>query len=201
MIRIIDYGLGNVASFLNAYKALNIQCDVARHPSDLENASHIILPGVGSFDFAMNLFNSSGLRDVVESKVVENKVPLLGICVGMQILGDQSEEGSQKGLGWINGSIEKLKTADSNRFPLPHMGWNSINITTENKLFDNVDKQKGFYFLHSYIFQANKYQIASADYTVEFCCSINNENIYGVQFHPEKSLSNGLELLKNFSNI
>tara|TARA_Y200000002_G_scaffold374529_1_gene375388 strand:- start:12 stop:617 length:606 start_codon:yes stop_codon:yes gene_type:complete len=201
MIKIIDYGLGNVSSFLNVYKFLNIECELAANENDLHSATHIILPGVGSFDFAMDLFLKSGLKPRVESLIFEKNIPLLGVCVGMQILGDESEEGHKDGLGWIPGKIKKIRNASDHNLPLPHMGWNGLLKTQNEKLFKNVDLNKGFYFLHSYFFDSNKYSIASCSYPDEFCCSVQNKNIYGVQFHPEKSLSNGISLLKNFSEI
>lgn len=201
MIKIINYGLGNVSSFLNVYKSLNIECGLATCEEDLKSATHIILPGVGSFDFAMDLFLKSGLKSKVESLIFEKNVPLLGICVGMQILGDESEEGEKDGLGWIPGKIKKIKDTSKNNLPLPHMGWNDLSKIKNKQLFKDINLNKGFYFLHSYFFDSGQYAIASCSYPNEFCCAIQNENIYGVQFHPEKSLSNGISLLKNFSKI
>ena len=201
MIKIIDYGLGNVSSFLNSYKSLNIQCELASNENDLDSASHIILPGVGSFDFAMDLFLKSGLKSRVESLIFEKDIPLLGVCVGMQILGNESEEGSKEGLGWIPGKIRKIHAASENDLPLPHMGWNSLTKIRNEQLFKNVDQNRGFYFLHSYFFDSIEYSIASCNYPNEFCCAVQNKNIIGVQFHPEKSLSNGISLLKNFSKM
>ena len=201
MIKVIDYGLGNVSSFTNAYKSLDIKCELAKSSSDLDNASPIILPGVGSFDYAMELFSNSGLRDKIEEKVLEDMIPILGVCVGMQILGDDSEEGNKNGLGWIHGSIKKINGAIEKDLPLPHMGWNSISVDKNQSLFRNVDSEKGFYFLHSYYFDSDIHQIASSNYPNSFCCAVNKDNIFGVQFHPEKSLTNGRALLKNFSEI
>ena len=201
MIKIIDYGLGNVSSFLNVYKSLNISCELASNESDLDEVSHIILPGVGSFDFAMDLFLKSGLKSRVESLIFENNIPLLGVCVGMQILGNESEEGFRDGLGWIPGKVKKIHAASDHNLPLPHMGWNGLTKIQNEKLFKNVNLNKGFYFLHSYFFDSNQHSIASCSYPNDFCCAIQKENIYGVQFHPEKSLSNGMSLLKNFSEI
>ena len=203
MIKIINYGLGNVTSFLNVYKTLNVSCDLAKKESDLDDASHLILPGVGSFDYAMDLFLKSGLKNKIEYLVLEKDIPLLGVCVGMQILGNSSEEGSECGLGWIPGKVRKIDNAlnHSPGLPLPHMGWNELIDVNDNVILKNIDQKKGFYFLHSYVFETNDYCIASACYSERFCCAIKKNNIYGVQFHPEKSLSNGIELLKNFSKI
>ena len=149
----------------------------------------------------MELFSNSGLREKIEEKVLEDMIPILGVCVGMQILGDDSEEGNKNGLGWIPGSIKKINGAIEKDLPLPHMGWNSINVDKNQSLFRNVDSEKGFYFLHSYYFDSDIHQIASSDYPSSFCCAVKKDNIFGVQFHPEKSLTNGLALLKNFSEI
>jgi len=128
MIAIIDYGLGNVKAFANAYKRLDIPCTLARHPDDLKNVSKIILPGVGSFGHAMSLLNGSGLRELLDEKVLDEQIPVLGVCVGMQILANSSEEGDSEGLGWIKGHVKKFRPANEQKylFPLPHMGWNNI---------------------------------------------------------------------------
>lgn len=201
MIKIINYGLGNVTSFLNVYKSLDIPCGLVNEKSDLKNTTHLILPGVGSFDFAMNLFLKSGLKDDIEYLVRKKNIPILGVCVGMQILGNSSEEGIEKGLGWIPGKVKKIKDTNEKKLPLPHMGWNSIDDIKNNVIFNKVDLKKGFYFLHSYYFETDQYDIASCIYSNKFCCAINFQNVYGVQFHPEKSHFNGIQLLKNFSEI
>lgn len=201
MIKIINYGLGNVTSFLNVYKSLDIPCGLVNEKSDLKNTTHLILPGVGSFDFAMNLFLKSGLKDDIEYLVRQKNIPILGVCVGMQILGNSSEEGIEKGLGWIPGKVKKIKDTKEKKLPLPHMGWNSIDDIKNNVIFNKVDSKKGFYFLHSYYFETDQYDIASCTYSNKFCCAINFKNVYGVQFHPEKSHLNGIQLLKNFSEI
>lgn len=201
MIKIIDYGLGNVTSFLTLYKSLDIKCGLIKSKEDLNDVTHLVLPGVGSFDFAMNLFLKSGLKDDIEHLVLQRHIPILGVCVGMQILGNSSEEGVEQGLGWIPGKVKKIKNTEEKNLPLPHMGWNSIVKNKENVIFDMVDFKKGFYFLHSYYFETDQYEIASCTYSNKFCCAINYKNVFGVQFHPEKSHSNGIQLLKNFSKI
>jgi imidazole glycerol-phosphate synthase subunit HisH len=205
MITIIDYGLGNIQAFLNIYKKLHIPVQVAKSENDLEGASKLILPGVGHFDYAMQRFNDSGMRKKVESLVLQNNVPVLGVCVGMQIMANSSEEGVESGLGWISGTIKSLESIVKvgNNLPLPHMGWNSVTPNHKD-LFNNIDSgDLEFYFLHSYYFDCTSQEncIASTDYSSNFCCAVNNKNIFGVQFHPEKSHHFGVNLLKNFSEL
>ena len=205
MITIIDYGLGNIQAFLNIYKKLHISVQVAKSENDLEGASKLILPGVGHFDYAMQRFNDSGMRKKVESLVLQNNVPVLGVCVGMQIMANSSEEGVESGLGWISGTIKSLESIVKvgNNLPLPHMGWNSVTPNHKD-LFNNIDSgDLEFYFLHSYYFDCTSQEncIASTDYSSNFCCAVNNKNIFGVQFHPEKSHHFGVNLLKNFSEL
>ena len=205
MITIIDYGLGNVQAFLNIYKKLHIPVQVAKSENDLKGASKLILPGVGHFDYAMQRFNDSGMREKVESLVLQSNVPVLGVCVGMQIMANSSEEGIESGLGWISGIVKRLESIVKvdNNFPLPHMGWNSVTPNHKD-LFSNIDSSDlEFYFLHSYYFDCTSQEncIASTDYSSNFCCAINDKNIFGVQFHPEKSHHFGVNLLKNFSEL
>lgn len=205
MITIIDYGLGNVQAFLNIYKRFHISAKAAKSVYDLEDAKKLILPGVGHFDYAIQKLNDSGMKSQIESLVLQNSIPILGVCVGMQIMADSSEEGVQKGLGWISGTVKSLdKIVDKNSgLPLPHMGWN--NVTSENKdLFSEIDPNRSdFYFLHSYYFDCihQKNCISNTHYGSTFCSSVNNRNIFGVQFHPEKSHHSGVQLLKNFAKL
>jgi len=204
MIAIIDYGLGNIRAFANIYKNLNKPFVIADSPQKLEHVSHIILPGVGAFDHAMQSVKESGMRERLDELVLEDKIPVLGICVGMQILAESSEEGKDAGLGWIRGRVRKFDVSLFKRQPrLPHMGWNDVRAVTENKLFDNINEEARFYFLHSYYFDCeNKDNIlAVTEYGSEFACAVNSDNIYGVQFHPEKSHKYGIQLLKNFAEL
>ncbi len=204
MINIINYGSGNVRAIGNIYDQLNIPYNIAYSPNDIKDCTHIILPGVGSFDETMKTLRNSGFISPLNDLVLEKKIPVLGICVGMQILSNGSDEGVMEGLGWIKG---KVKIFDKNKIlekpKLPHLGWNSIEIKKESKLFQNVDIEEGFYFIHSYYFECkNKVDIlTSTIYGGEFSSSVNNENIFGTQFHPEKSHGNGINVLKNFTEI
>ena len=204
MIKVIDYGLGNVQAFLNAYKSLDVKAEAAKTVSDLSGASHLILPGVGSFDQAMALLESSGMKNEISNLVLNKAVPILGVCVGMQILGNKSDEGISPGLGWINGSVKKIEFNNLEKLTrLPHMGWNDITPTCKNNLFLELDEDIRFYFLHTYYFdcESDLHEIATFSYGSDMTCAVNKNNIYGVQFHPEKSHQFGIKLLKNFSNI
>lgn len=204
MITIIDYGLGNINAFVNVYERLNIPVSVAKTADDLKAATKIILPGVGAFDHAMCKLNNSGMREAIDKLVLDQQLPILGICVGMQILAHSSEEGKLPGLGWINGAAKKFDASGlDSKVQLPHMGWNSIQPTNTNPLLVNFNNDSRFYFLHSYYFQCNNQHdtIATTEYCIQFTSAVNSKNIYGVQFHPEKSHQWGIQLLKNFAEM
>lgn len=201
MIGLINYGLGNLNAFINAYKKIGIKVLCANRPEDLEKFDKYILPGVGSFDKAISKLECSGLLDDLKIQVLDNKKKILGVCVGMQILGNNSEEGKLSGLGWIEGLSKKFRGRD---LKVPHMGWNSISIKDKNHpLFFNLDENSYFYFLHSYYFSpSNKVNEKSlTNYNIDFCSTVSLENIFAVQFHPEKSHDNGLKILKNFNDL
>jgi glutamine amidotransferase len=203
MITIIDYGCGNINAFVNVFKRLNIPSKIAHSATDLEDCAKIILPGVGAFDHVMSQFNASGMREQVEKKVLTENIPVLGICAGMQILANGSDEGTEAGLGWIEGHVKKFDVSGiSFKTKLPHMGWNEI-AHNGNPLFKNIQPTARFYFVHSYYFQcySENDSIAQTEYGSIFTSSVNRANIYGVQFHPEKSHQNGHQLLKNFATL
>ena len=204
MITIIDYGLGNILAFVNVYNRQNIPVRVAKTPAELEGASRLILPGVGSFDHAMVQLNQSGMRGPIEHMVLEQKVPVLGICVGMQMLADGSDEGSEAGLGWVPGRVRKF---DGSKLPkgtlLPHMGWNDVVPAGAGGLFRELEHDSRFYFLHSYYFECAQPAdaLAHTEYGPAFSCAVRKDNVYGVQFHPEKSHHFGARLLSNFAEV
>ncbi|CAM8378015.1 imidazole glycerol phosphate synthase subunit HisH [Candidatus Methylopumilus planktonicus] len=204
MIHIVDYNLGNVQALLTSYKMLGINALRAKTADDLIDARKVILPGVGSFDHAMESLNQSGMRLILEELILHKKIPVLGICVGMQILASASEEGILPGLGWIPG---KAKAFDSTKYsiklPSPHMGWNSVIPVTDHPLFKDINIEPLFYFLHSYYFDCEDFShiAATSNYGIDFSCAISSGNIYGVQFHPEKSHHFGSTILKNFSDL
>lgn len=204
MISILKYGSGNINAIKNIYERLNIPWEFADTAEQINKAEKMILPGVGAFDETLGLLRKAAWFDLLERKVLVDKVPILGICVGMQILGDSSEEGREKGLGWIPGEVKLFdKQTILNKPKLPHLGWNSIKIERVEPLLNNIKEEIGFYFVHSYYFTcANSDNvIASTEYGGRFHSAINKENIYGVQFHPEKSHDNGIQLLKNFAEL
>lgn len=204
MIHIVDYGLGNVQAFLTMYKRLGLEATRATTAADLVGAHKIILPGVGAFDHAMELLDQSGMRPVLENLVVRDKVPVLGICVGMQILANCSDEGSLPGLGWVPGKVRSFRSNEgSASLPMPHMGWNDVLPTPCSPIFSGLESDARFYFLHSYFFDCDEpsHVAAVASYGLDFSCAVSAGNVYGVQFHPEKSHHFGAQLLKNFGEL
>ena len=202
MIGILDYGVGNVGAYLRIFHGPNIPVMPIRSVNDFELVDKIILPGVGSFDSAMRKLNSSGLRDALDHTVLKEHKPLLAVCIGMHMLGRCSEEGSLSGLSYIAGVTKKLPNSFKDKaLTLPHMGWNDIVMVRDEDIWEGISAAEGFYFLHSYAFYPDTTvsKIGTSDYGFNFVCAVRSSNIYGFQFHPEKSLSNGLRLLKNFA--
>jgi glutamine amidotransferase len=199
-ICILDYGSGNVGSVENICQFLGSNPIVSNEADDIRSATHLVLPGVGSFGASMAKVRSKLPLNIIEKEVLSNKKPFLGICVGMQILAQKGYEyGEYDGLGWMPGSVRKL---DSNGLRLPHVGWNNINTTRESALFQNFEGDPDFYFVHSFVFKPEDREtiVANTEYGEVFCAAIQKENIFGVQFHPEKSQRAGMLLLNNFLN-
>jgi len=204
MITIIDYGLGNINAFVNIYKRLNIPVSLSKTPEDLKGIKKIILPGVGSFDYAMKRLNESGMRPFLDEIVLKGDAYILGICVGMQIMAQSSDEGCMPGLGWLKAKVKKFDISKINHIThLPHMGWNDVKPIKSDGLFNSMESDSRFYFLHSFYMDCddNSDILAEADYGGDFCCAVNRNKIYGVQFHPEKSHHYGIQLLKNFAEL
>ena len=204
MITIIDYGVGNISAFQNVYKSLDIPTQIAKSVEDLQEVEKLILPGVGAFDYAMSQLNQSGMRERLDELVLIQKTPVIGICVGMQMMGHQSDEGQLKGLQWIDANIRKFDESTLHqRTKLPHMGWNDVFPVSTHPLFEGLEKDALFYFLHSYYFECNNKEdiLATSDYGVSFTSAANHDNIYGIQFHPEKSHQYGEKLLHNFATL
>lgn len=204
MIGIVNYGSGNIQAIINIYNNLNIPTKVISDPLELKSVEKLILPGVGAFDATMQQLIDSGLQEELDRLVLIEKKPILGICVGMQILAKGSDEGKLPGLGWINGTVKKFDTTKFTHKPyLPHMGWNTIHPEKEHSVLNDLDQDQGFYFVHSYYFECadNTNILASTNYGIKFSSAVVKDNIFGMQFHPEKSHSNGIKLLENFAKM
>lgn len=204
MITIVDYGVGNIQAIWNIYKRLNIPVRTARTAEDLAQAERVILPGVGSFDWAMTRLNNSGMREALDKLVLVEGRPVLGICVGMQMMAKRSDEGSLEGLGWVDAEVKKFeRSVPSQRAYLPHMGWNDVEPRGKESLFKGIGGTGRFYFLHSYYFAPRDPNmiLGVTDYGGLFASCVHGKNIFGVQFHPEKSHQWGIHLLKNFAEM
>ncbi len=202
MIAIVNYGLGNIHAFVNIYKRLGIPFSVVTTAEELAKAEKIILPGVGAFDWAMTLLAESGMRHCLDDLVLRQKRPVLGVCVGMQLMARYSEEGKLAGLGWIDADVKRFdETSFNQKTHLPHMGWNNVHPRVTSCLFRGLEEGSQFYFLHSYYFQPCRPDDALAwtDYCGRFASAVRSGSIWGVQFHPEKSHHWGIQLLKNFA--
>ena len=205
MIRIVDYGVGNIQAFMNMFKRLDVPAERATTEADFADATRLILPGVGHFDHAMQRLNDSGMRPALESLVLGQGMPVVGICVGMQMLAAGSDEGSLPGLNWVPGRVRSFATHPlSASLPMPHMGWNDVHPALGSRLFSTgFDDAAQFYFLHSFYFDAQDRAdvAATAHYGLDFDAVVSRGNIHGVQFHPEKSHHWGAQLLKNFAEL
>jgi glutamine amidotransferase len=204
MIGIVDYGLGNVQAFANIYKKLGIPAMLVRTAADIARAERIILPGVGAFDRAMLRLEESGMRPALKEAATVARKPLLGICVGMQMLATRSDEGQRPGLGWVPGEVKKFDVTTFRQLThLPHMGWNDVYAAGEEHLFRGLQGAARFYFLHSFYFAPadGARVLATADYNGTFACGVRAGNVSGVQFHPEKSHQWGVQLLRNFAEM
>ncbi|OEU69677.1 MAG: imidazole glycerol phosphate synthase, glutamine amidotransferase subunit [Desulfovibrio sp. S3730MH75] len=201
MITIVDYGMGNLGSIKNMFKRIGVPAVVSSDLETISSASKLLLPGVGAFDKAMARINNSELRQLLDRKALEERVPVLGICLGMQLLTCASEEGDSAGLGWI--------AAKATRFPImpdlkvPHMGWNVVTPTRESSLTKGLPEDSRFYFVHSYCVHVDNEEdsLLKTDYGRRFDSAIQHDNIYGCQFHPEKSHKFGMKLLENFASL
>jgi imidazole glycerol-phosphate synthase subunit HisH len=202
MITIVDYGLGNLGSVLNMLKRIGVKGEVKSDLKSIENASKLILPGVGAFDTAMKNLNESNLTSVLKIKALEEKTPIMGICLGMQILMNSSEEGSKVGLGLIDGEVKKFSYDDS-QLKIPHMGWNYVYKSRNDVPLINGLGDSKFYFVHSYYVKVKDKtnSLLTTNYGIEFDSGVIKDNIYGFQFHPEKSHKFGMKLFENFSEL
>jgi imidazole glycerol-phosphate synthase subunit HisH len=203
MITIVDYGIGNVGAIENMLDVLGLECEVTADPARVRAARKVILPGVGAFDRAMSTLRATGLVDALNEVALQRRVPVLGVCLGMQVLARGSEEGLQPGLGWIAADVRRLQPAPESGLKVPHIGWYPVRPARETALFPEASGSERFYFVHSYALECDDAGDVAA--TVEFagarCCAVAKGNIYGVQFHPEKSHRYGMRLFKTFGGL
>ena len=206
-VTIVDYNSGNISSVINSFKEVakdNVNIEITADLNKIKSSDKVVLPGQGSFKSCVDALNKiNGLTEALHEFVINNKKPLLGICVGLQMFADIGyEETETKGLGWISGKVSKIDNQNG-KYKLPHIGWNQINIVKQSKIFENVENNSHMYFVHSYEFIPEDKNVISAttDYSSNIVCSIEKENIFGTQFHPEKSDKTGLNLIQNFLNL
>ena len=204
---IVDYNSGNISSVINSFREVaqnKVNIEVTSDLKKIKSSDKVVLPGQGSFKSCVDALNSiNGLVDSLNEFTINNKKPLLGICVGLQMFADIGyEETETKGLGWISGKISKIDNQNG-KYKLPHIGWNQINIVKESKIFKNIENNSHMYFVHSYEFIPNDKNVISAttEYSTIIVCSAEKENLFGTQFHPEKSDKIGLQIIENFINL
>lgn len=200
MIAIVNYGLGNLESIKNMLKKVGYDATITSDADDIRNADKLILPGVGAFDSGMENLSKMGLAGVLNEKVIEKKTSVLGICLGMQLMTKKSEEGKLSGLGWIEAETFRFKFENRPEIKIPHIGWNNVHMTKQASLFKDMHEEARFYFVHSYHVKCRdeKDVLGKTLYGYDFVSSFQKDNIFGVQFHPEKSHKYGMKLLKNF---
>jgi len=206
MIVIIDYGMGNPASIQNMFRKVGRDSVVSNDLNIIKTASAIVLPGIGSFNNGMNKLDKTGIGEILKLKVLDEKVPFLGVCLGMHLLFNKSEEGNVLGLGWISGKVKRFDfqdVANTENLKVPHMGWNVVNPVDDNSIFKTNNNELRYYFAHSFYVQCEDPSdaLATSHFGYEFTCAVRKGNIFGVQFHPEKSHRFGMELFKNFLEL
>lgn len=206
MISIVNYGMGNLGSIVNMYKKIGIKTELISTASEIGKATKILLPGVGSFDAAMEKIAALGIREALDKKALQEKIPVMGICLGMQLLTKSSEEGKLPGLGWIDAKTLAFNgLIDNSKYKIPHMGWNTADINHPSAITEGFKELEDvrFYFVHSYFVRCENDQnsILKTEYGISFDSAIQKDNIYGAQFHPEKSHKFGMKLLENFARI
>lgn len=201
MIAIIDYGMGNLGSVKRKLDRIGVDSVITSNPEEIRNSSKLILPGVGHFGNAVNELKVRGLWDILNQEVLISKKPILGICLGMQLMAKSSEEGNGEGLGWFDADVVRFRVKDTLKYKVPHMGWNQVVLKKPSQLFAGVDPDQGFYFVHSYHLKCKDVTdiLNETVYEYPFVSAIQKDNIYGVQYHPEKSHEAGEQLLRNFA--
>lgn len=202
-VTIVDYGMGNLFSVKRALEQIKVPSVISSDPEQILKAEKLILPGVGHFAKAMENLKRLNLIDALNEAVLTKHTPILGICLGMQLMANNSEEGDVKGFGWFDASVIKLHVKDSLNYKIPHISWNTLHASKQSKLLENLDLTSEFYFVHSFQVKLDdpKDELTSTQYEEQFTSSIEKNNIFGVQFHPEKSYDVGQQLLLNFTNL
>ncbi|MBU1097086.1 MAG: imidazole glycerol phosphate synthase subunit HisH [Ignavibacteriae bacterium HGW-Ignavibacteriae-2] len=200
MTIIVDYNMGNLRSVQKSFERINVDAKISDNPDDIISAEKLILPGVGHFSQGMKNLTAKGLISPLNKAVLEKKTPILGICLGMQLMTKFSEEGNLKGLSWIDADVKKISVENTN-LRIPHMGWNSIDVLKSNSILNNIPQNNLLYFVHSYYVKCDNLDnvLATTEYGIPFVSSFQNQNIFGCQFHPEKSYDDGLTILNNFN--
>lgn len=203
IVHILSLNGGNLVSVINAFEKLDVTCVEVRSKADLENATHLVIPGIGHYDRAMNYLKEKDLVSALKSLILEKQLPTLGICLGMHLLATKSAEGKQKGLGIFDASVEELQVSNSLQYKIPHNGWNTLVFEEKCKLFEGITETDEFFFLHKYVWKSHLSSevFASANYERNFPVAIGKNKCWGVQFHPEKSHDAGLQLLQNFIQL
>jgi len=195
--------MGNLRSIMKQFERIGVQVEISSDPRKISEADKLILPGVGHFKNGMKNLKNLDLIGLLNEKILVNKKPVLGICLGMQLFSNFSEEGSTEGLGWIDSKVVKFQVSDVIKFKIPHIGWNSMAIHKKSSLVEGIKEESMFYFVHSYHMVCNSKEdiLGTSIYDYEFTCAVEKDNIYGTQFHPEKSFNTGLSMLENFVNL
>jgi len=199
-IIIVDYGMGNLRSVQKKFERINVNAEISEDLVKIKNAIKLVLPGVGHFANGVKKLKEKGIWDVLNNRVLIDKVPILGICLGMQLMAKRSEEGDVEGFGWFDAKVVRFRVTDKIKYKVPQMGWNNVSIIKENPFFKGIDPESQFYFVHSYHWVCNNVtdELTSTEYDYKFTSAVCRDNILGVQFHPEKSHEQGELLLKNF---
>jgi glutamine amidotransferase len=207
VISVLDYGCGNLGSVVNILKHIGVSVEVIGKPDEVKRATKIILPGVGKWDAGVQCLKGSGLLNALEERILGDKIPILGICLGMQLMLDSSEEGCLPGLGWVSGDVKAFNLGHQScvlqQLPVPHMGWNSVQVTQKSKLTESLGDNSKFYFVHSFYADVKNSEdiLLQSHYGHDFTSGISKGNIYGLQFHPEKSHKYGMGIFKSFASI
>lgn len=203
VVSIVSYGVGNISSIANMFRHVGVSAEVVANAEQIRMANRLVLPGVGAFDHGMNCLRASGLADALGEAVLERKVPILGICLGMQLMCRTSEEGQLPGLGWIDAQVRRFRFAAATGLKVPHMGWNTVALRRKDSLIPPDEPRQRFYFVHSYHVQCGNAEdiVAVTKYGHEFVSAFGYQNVYGVQFHPEKSHRYGMAVMRRFAGI